>query len=184
MVHCKILVSEDHDMKNSFQKKAIFSLLGMALLGYSAHCSAAKVVAPARDTRIDADAHYWPIHRLNISSGYGPRFGAHHKGIDLAAAPGTPVYASAAGTVEFAGWERMGYGWLVIIEHGNGVRTYYAHNSKNLVRTGQVVMRGQQIARVGKTGFAMGNHLHFEYRIHNRAIDPRPFMSKEILAAN
>lgn len=99
-----------------------------------------------------------------LSSGFGARGGKAHKGIDLASAKGTPVYASDGGTVKFAGWNSGGYGYLVIIDHGNGYETYYGHNSQVAVSAGEKVYQGQLIAYVGSTGDSTGNHLHFEIR--------------------
>jgi murein DD-endopeptidase MepM/ murein hydrolase activator NlpD len=94
-----------------------------------------------------------------------------HSGIDVPAPTGTRLIASAEGYVRFAGWSG-GYGNTVIIDHGNGYSTLYAHNSRNRVTTGQFVTRGQHIADVGSTGMSTGPHLHFEIRINNSAINP------------
>lgn len=104
----------------------------------------------------------------SVSSRYGPRWGTTHKGTDIAAPTGTPIKASAAGTVTFAG-EYSTYGKLVIISHGNGVQTYYGHCSVLNVKEGQKVSSGQVIAKVGSTGNATGPHLHFEIRINGVA---------------
>ena len=93
-----------------------------------------------------------------------------HEGIDLAAPAGTPIQAAASGRVTFAGWQR-GYGLIVIIDHGAFI-TKYAHNTENLVRVGDEVLRGQPIAKVGRTGNATGNHLHFELVLDGKAVDP------------
>ncbi len=113
-----------------------------------------------------------------ISSKFGPRkppvpgASSFHKGVDLAAPKGTPIYAPAAGTVKFAG-SSGGYGFLVKINHGNGVETRYGHCSKLLVKKGQKVKKGQLIALVGSTGVSSGNHVHFEVRINGEAVDPQ-----------
>jgi murein DD-endopeptidase MepM/ murein hydrolase activator NlpD len=96
-----------------------------------------------------------------------------HKGIDIAAPIGTPIVAAADGKVISAGWNSGGYGNLVKIKHFDGSITLYAHNSKILVRRGQWVKQGQQIAKMGSTGFSTGPHLHFE--IHpkgKQAVNP------------
>ncbi len=100
-----------------------------------------------------------------ISSRFGSRWGTTHKGTDYAAPTGTSIYAAAAGTVTFAGWGGSSYGYLVIISHGNGVQTYYAHCSSVLTTVGATVAQGDLIAKVGATGNATGSHLHFEIRI-------------------
>jgi len=97
---------------------------------------------------------------------------AHHAGLDLAAAEGTPVAASAPGVVLQAGW-RPGYGLAVEVDHGHGITTLYAHASEVLVRPGQVVGRGEAVARVGETGRSTGPHLHFEVRTRGTPVDPR-----------
>ena len=95
-----------------------------------------------------------------------------HKGIDIAASIGEPVYAVLNGTVAFAGTQR-GYGNVIILEHKGYVMTIYAHNETNLVRLGEKVKQGQPIATIGETGTTSGPHLHFEYRVKGKAINPR-----------
>lgn len=107
------------------------------------------------------NGYIWPA-KGTLTSGYGWRWGRMHKGIDIAAPIGTPVYAAASGKVISAGWSSGGYGNLIKIQHADGSLTYYAHNSKILVRTGQIVEQSQQIADMGNTGFSTGPHLHFE----------------------
>jgi murein DD-endopeptidase MepM/ murein hydrolase activator NlpD len=87
-----------------------------------------------------------------------------HPGIDIAAWTGMPVYASDTGVVVYAGWNDSGYGNLVIIDHGNGWQTAYAHNSQINVRCGQTVYQGDVIALAGSTGRSTGPHIHFEMR--------------------
>jgi hypothetical protein len=94
-----------------------------------------------------------------------------HTGIDYGAAHGTPIHATAGGTVEFAG-RRGGYGKLVIIRHPNGYKTYYGHCSRLLVRKGTHVKQGQPIAKVGRTGQATGPHVHYETRINGKPVNP------------
>ncbi len=100
----------------------------------------------------------------------------HHTGIDYGAAHGTPIFATAGGTVEFAGW-RNGYGKLVIIRHPNGYRTYYGHCSRLLVKKGTYVKQGQTIARVGRSGQATGPHVHYEIRINGKPVNPNRIKS-------
>ncbi len=98
-----------------------------------------------------------------------------HEGYDIAARTGTPIYATADGVVSKS--ETVpGYGKLVVIEHGYGYRTYYGHNSKNLVRAGQRVVRGQQIAKVGNTGRSTGSHVHYEIRRNGVPVNPKNFL--------
>ena len=112
------------------------------------------------------------------------RFGAYenvrsgaHTGLDIAAPRGTEIKVAANGVVTHA--SPMGsYGNLVIVSHGNGVETYYAHCSKILVKVGQQVTAGDTIALVGSTGNSTGNHLHFEVRINNKAVNPQKYLYK------
>lgn len=103
----------------------------------------------------------WPAKGV-LTSGFGQRWGRMHRGIDIAAPVGTPIFAAAGGEVVSAGWNSGGYGNLVKIKHSDESITLYAHNSRILVRNGQQVKQGQQIAAMGSTGFSTGPHLHFE----------------------
>lgn len=110
-----------------------------------------------------SSTYIWPA-KGTLTSGYGPRWGRMHRGIDIANSTGTPIYAAGDGVVTSAGWSRGGYGKLVKIRHANGSETRYAHNSKILVKVGQKVQQGKTIALMGSTGFSTGPHLHFEIR--------------------
>lgn len=99
-----------------------------------------------------------------------------HKGIDIGSPNGTPIYATADGTVTYSGYNSGGYGNLVIISHGNGIETYYAHCSKLYVKKGQKVNAGDNIAAVGSTGRSTGNHLHFEIRQNGSQINPQRYV--------
>ena len=117
----------------------------------------------------------------NVSSRYGVNESIRnhtHKGLDIAASNGTSIFAVADGTVEYAQFNSGGYGNLVIISHGNGVQTYYAHCSKLFVSEGQTVSAGDVIAAVGSTGNSTGNHLHFEIRIDGVQINPQKYVYK------
>jgi len=103
-------------------------------------------------------------------------FAQWHPGTDLAADPNTPIYASETGIVVFAGWHRDGYGELVILDHGDGWTTYYAHLANRFVGCGDQVTKGQIIGEMGMTGNATGIHLHFEIRENDVAYDVRKFM--------
>ena len=118
-----------------------------------------------------------------ISDVFGPRpdkplagVGDFHEGADIAAGCGHPVSAATAGTVISVGWYGS-YGNWVLIDHGDGVQTGYAHNSAILVNEGQTVVAGETIAEVGSTGASSGCHLHFETRVDDSQINPQPFMS-------
>jgi murein DD-endopeptidase MepM/ murein hydrolase activator NlpD len=101
-----------------------------------------------------------------------------HEGIDVTAPMGTPIEAPAAGVVREAGWE-SGYGNTIVIDHGFGTVTKFAHASKILVREGQRVSRGQRIALVGNTGLATGPHLHYEVHVNGRPVDPLRYVLPE-----
>ncbi len=107
-----------------------------------------------------------------VTSEFGIRNGRPHKGIDISASVGEPIYAALDGKVAYVGTQR-GYGNVIILEHDNYVMTVYAHNESNLVRLGETVKKGQPIGTLGKTGSTSGPHLHFEYRVKGKAINPR-----------
>ena len=122
--------------------------------------------------------YIWPAKGV-FTSGYGWRWGRMHKGIDIAAPIGTPIVAAADGQVITAGWNSGGFGNLVKVKHFDGSITLYAHNSKILVRRGQWVKQGQQIAKMGSTGFSTGPHLHFEIHTKGRkAVNPVSLLPK------
>ena len=100
-----------------------------------------------------------------------------HAGLDIGAAHGTNIYAAAAGTVLVSGWNTGGYGNYVVIDHGGGLTTLYAHCSSLLVSAGQKVSRGQVIAKVGSTGMSTGPHLHFEVLKNGSHTDPNAYFN-------
>ncbi len=113
----------------------------------------------------------WPTKGV-FTSGFGWRWGRMHKGIDIANNVGTPIVASRDGVVKFSGWS-SGYGYLVELTHSDGSSTRYAHNSRLLVRKGQLIPQGAKISLMGSTGRSTGPHLHFEIRQHGgSAMDP------------
>lgn len=117
-----------------------------------------------------------------VTSGFGPRnapmagASSNHKGMDIAASMGTPIRAARSGVVKFAGQQR-GYGNTVIVDHGNGQETLYAHASKLLARVGQQIGAGDIVGAVGSTGNSTGPHLHFEVRYGGQAINPQGFLN-------
>lgn len=133
---------------------------------------AAEGTAPSTDSRVIASrsgdrreslstpAFIWPVSG-RITSGFGPRWGGFHYGLDLAAPAGSPVKAIFAGTVTVAGWVGS-YGYMVCIDHHNGWESVYGHNARLYVTVGQEVQKGQIIAVVGRTGNATGPHVHLE----------------------
>lgn len=113
--------------------------------------------------------------RGRLTSPFGNRWGRRHTGIDIASSYGTPVYSADAGRVSFAG-RNGSYGNLVIIDHENGYQTYYAHNSRILVKKGDRVFKGQKISEMGSTGRSTGVHLHFEVRKNGTPLNPQGFV--------
>ncbi|WP_243384852.1 LysM peptidoglycan-binding domain-containing M23 family metallopeptidase [Geothrix alkalitolerans] len=137
----------------------------------------------------------WPVETRTISSAWGPRmrtkvvrvknqrkkrvrYKGRHRGIDLNAPAGTAVFAAMDGQVVMAGKHKQ-YGNFVVVDHGNGVATLYAHHQLNLVHEGDIVRRGQKIAEVGRTGNATGPHLHFELKIDGVQRNPLPVLNDE-----
>lgn len=121
-----------------------------------------------------------PVSGARVSSGFGwrvrdgrPEF---HAGLDLEAGEGTPVRALAPGVVRRVGDDPRGYGRYVVIAHGGGWETLYAHDAEVEVAAGEPVRRGQVIARVGRTGNATSPHLHLEVRLRGRPLDPAPLL--------
>jgi murein DD-endopeptidase MepM/ murein hydrolase activator NlpD len=137
-----------------------------------------RMASIARDRLIAAIPSMNPVGG-GIASAFGWRsnpWPEFHKGLDLEADYGTPVHATAAGTVVSAGWEG-GFGIKVDIDHGNGYHTWYAHLSRATVAAGTVVTKGQPIALSGSTGESTGPHLHYQVMYQGQAIDPQPFLN-------
>jgi murein DD-endopeptidase MepM/ murein hydrolase activator NlpD len=123
---------------------------------------------------VSASGLIWPV-RGRLTSGFGRRWGRLHAGLDIAAPTGTPIHAAKAGRVIFAG--RMnGYGNVIVIDHGGGFSTLYAHQSRLGSSKGQAVSQGQVIGYVGSTGHSTGPHCHFETRFGGSPRNPRPYL--------
>lgn len=126
-------------------------------------------------------APVFPLKSVNITDNYGPRIhpilGTHrmHNGTDFAARTGDPVYAIEDGTVIMAEWNDA-YGWLVVIDHGGGIASWYGHSSRLLVKAGQNVKQGQQIAAAGSTGWSTGPHVHLEIHINGKPVNPMDYL--------
>lgn len=110
-----------------------------------------------------------------ITSRFGARSRGTHTGLDIATSRGTAIVAAAGGTVTYSGYKGS-YGYLVVISHGNGVETYYAHCSKLYVSAGMKVSQGQKIAAIGSTGNSTGPHLHLEVRLNGVALNPQNYV--------
>ena len=134
----------------------------------------------ALDRSLQGLPRYRPA-RNSMTSSFGARRDpftgatAMHAGIDFSGPTGAPIYAAAKGRISFVG-QKSGYGNVVEIAHGNGMVTRYAHMSKFASRVGQEVAAGDVIGAIGSTGRSTGPHLHFEVRINDRAVNPRPFL--------
>ena len=126
------------------------------------------------DGRISGAGLIWPV-RGPVTSGFGMRWGRMHEGIDIGAGTGTPIHAAKAGTVIFSG-TMNGYGNVVVVNHGGGFSTLYAHQSRRASVEGQAVSQGQVIGYVGSTGHSTGPHLHFETRINGNPQNPRRYL--------
>lgn len=122
----------------------------------------------------------WPVSGV-VSSHFGFRISpggigsTYHEGLDIASSYGNPVHATANGRITQAGWVN-GYGYLVEIDHGNGIKTRYGHNSAILVSVGDQVVEGQTISLIGSTGNSTGPHCHYEVRVNGEAVDPTLFL--------
>ncbi|RRR99170.1 M23 family metallopeptidase [Glycomyces terrestris] len=149
-----------------------------------AGAAAAAAEAPAQSERTtpvtgqDAQIRWRPmLDQITITSLFGQRWGRNHNGVDFDAETGDPVYAAYPGTVKHAGWE-SGFGNLVVIDHGDGVETYYAHNSALNVAPGDWVDAGAHIADAGNTGFSFGSHVHFEVHVDGQPVEPLGYLSE------
>ncbi|CAN5680597.1 hypothetical protein BH23GEM6_BH23GEM6_04510 [soil metagenome] len=153
------------------------ALHAVLLVYFLAACSTAPPPrsAPTYDRLSQAlSGMIWPLpveRSREVSSTYGARGVRHHDGLDIRGRGGDPIFAARDGHVVYSGW-MSGYGNIVILDHGHGVTTRYGHAFALLVGAGERVVRGQPIARVGATGNATGDHLHFEVRWSGRPIDP------------
>ena len=156
--------------------------------------AAQKAAAVARQRQLQAQAATAPVsgskgnvngiaicNPLRVSPLITSRFGEKgsrrytHTGLDLATSTGTPIYPIASGTVTFSGWQGS-YGYLVIVNHGNGVESYYAHCNTLNVGVGTQVTTGTMIATVGSTGNSTGAHLHLEIRVNGTALNPQSYL--------
>ena len=132
------------------------------------------------DARIQPSG--WPIIGGWISSHFGSRSdpftgrGAFHAGVDFAAPPGSRVVSTGPGVVSFSGY-KSGYGYVVEVTHPTGFITRYGHNSRNLVRQGQTIVKGEAIAIIGSTGRSTGNHVHFEVERDGNRLNPVRYLS-------
>lgn len=131
----------------------------------------------ARPTWYPTGSFSWPCNGVLTSRfGYRSLLGStYHSGIDIGNSYGTSIYASDGGTVTYSGW-MSGYGYLIIIDHGNGYQTYYGHNSSLVAAKGEKVHKGQLIARMGSTGRSTGNHCHFGIKLNGTFVNPLNYL--------
>lgn len=156
---------------------AVFCLFAVF---FGAGCARGRhEVLPYQSSFSEETPSIWPVNHpsMRISSPFGEiRSGdRHHKGIDLAVPEGTPVVAAASGKTSFSGWQGA-YGNIIIINHGKGLETAYAHLKRCLKRAGEYVRRGEKIGLVGATGNATGPHLHYEVRRDGVPVNPKPWL--------
>jgi murein DD-endopeptidase MepM/ murein hydrolase activator NlpD len=149
--------------------------------------SAAKLALQSRAARLltplNSQPSIWPVDGKLMLSSFGNRTdpfsgeGAFHKGVDISSTTGTPVRATADGIVIYSAFE-SGYGRLVVVDHGHGVETYYAHLSRFEVHTGQELRRGEIVGRVGSSGRVTAPHLHYEVRVGGVPQNPYRYLAK------
>ena len=141
----------------------------------TAKIQAAQAAAGTGGGSPSAAGLIWPV-LGPVTSPFGWRWGRMHEGIDIGVGSGTPIRAAASGTVIHAGW-LGGYGNLVVLDHGGGLSTAYAHQSSIASGYGQIVTQGQVVGYVGSTGHSTGPHLHFEVRVNGVPHDPLGYLS-------
>lgn len=118
-----------------------------------------------------------PVYGYTFTSGFKWRWGKLHSGVDLAVAEGTPIYAADNGKVIVSEDSGNGYGKYIILDHQNGLKTLYGHNSELLVSVGDIVAKGDKIALSGNTGNSTGPHLHFEVHVNDEKVDPQQYLA-------
>ncbi len=124
---------------------------------------------------VGTGAFVWPTD-AHWLSGFDYNPGANHPAIDIAGHLGAPIYAADTGVIVYAGWNNYGYGNVLVIDHGNGWQTLYAHLSAYFVACGDSVYQGKQIANMGSTGNSTGPHLHFEMNYNGTKLNPHDYL--------
>jgi murein DD-endopeptidase MepM/ murein hydrolase activator NlpD len=155
-------------IESQYLVKSLRNLIGASNTSIKTDFSNSPIAFPTAKSAPVTSGFGWRIHPIT-----GER--RFHTGIDFGAAMGTPIYAVDSGSVKLAG-EKGGYGNTVIVNHNAGKSTLYGHASKLYVREGQQVVRGQMVAAVGSTGMSTAPHLHFEVRINDKPVNPRPYL--------
>jgi len=164
---------KDARVPKSIARRWVGALLFAALV--SGCGSAARYRIP--EDRLDRVRLIAPVQGI-VSSGFGMRPRGRHSGMDILAPDGAEVLAASPGFASFAGNGMRGYGNAVILDHGDGISTLYAHLSTIRVQSGENVPAGAVIGTVGRTGNATTHHLHFELRVDGKAVDPSPYMTR------
>lgn len=160
-----------------------FGILHDLLDGLGAQLDTVRKGVETRQALASATPSIWPIVSGWLTSGFGPRAdpmtgeGENHSGIDISADRGTPVRATADGTVQFAGYNG-GYGNSILVDHGFGISTRYGHLSGYAISVGQTVKRGQVLGYVGSTGHTTGPHLHYEILLNGEPVNPLRFLGR------
>ncbi|MEG1634430.1 MAG: M23 family metallopeptidase [Rikenellaceae bacterium] len=163
--------------------------LSLNLLKQSISFDTLQVLSSDKGKMLESLPAIWPIDKKLLRGNIGAfgrrvhpifRYVHFHEGADLAARKGSPVYATAQGKVISSGPSGNGYGISVLVDHGFGYKTRYAHLSKTLVKAGQEVIRGMEIAKVGSTGNSNGPHLHYEVIYRGQHVNPLNYFSKEM----
>lgn len=140
----------------------------------STQVQADETVIVPQTTLITQKGMQYPLEPIKINQGYG----FFHPGLDLGGPKGTPVKPIMPGVVAYAGWDRSGYGNLIVISHKNGFDSYYAHLSKIEVATGKITDVNTEIGEMGATGRATGTHLHLEIHQNGVSLNPLTVLSK------
>ncbi len=145
-----------------------------AIVTVMAECqpAPAALICKTNDDKTAEATWRWPIHNRRITQ----RYGAAHSGWDLSGQVGQAIFASASGKVVYAGWNDSGYGNLVIVDHGGGLQTWYAHLQYIVATAGQAVNAGDQLGTMGASGNAEGWHLHFEVRVNGVPQNPERYL--------
>ena len=159
-------VVKSHNLENKVKKEPVEKIV--------------RIGTKERPPTVGSGTYIWPAYdgTYTVTSEFKWRWGRQHEGIDLGCSTGNDVLAADGGTVVYAG--RMGgYGNLVIIDHQNGIKTYYGHNSSLIVHVGDKVFQGQHIAEAGNTGHSFGSHIHFGVMDHGTFKNPRNYLPKK-----
>jgi septal ring factor EnvC (AmiA/AmiB activator) len=172
-----VQASDVSSMPTSEPTAAVPTLGPAAIATMTVECrpAPAALICSANDGETAQAVWRWPIHNRRITQ----RYGAAHSGWDLSGQIGQAIFAAALGKVTYAGWNDSGYGNLVIVDHGNGLQTWYAHLQYIVVTVGQAVNAGDQLGTMGASGNADGWHLHFEVRVNGVPQDPERYLVAE-----